>query len=267
MNTELPDASQEEQEVDTNLEESSTSEMSPQEQSAIDSLMPEKQKEEESSEEWDGKTPLHKVPRFKQLNEKLKEEQLKRKELEDKLQALEKGEPQTEEKPEESKEKKSEGAEESPVDYKIIDKMFEGTPEFKFKDDYDSIKDLYKDFRRAMMGELMLVRENQDKTKAEELKSYQSQVDSVLEEFEDEEEKAEFIEFAQSYIDEHSNKDPKTGSYLTDAQIAFFKRDTDKPKTKINKSVKAPTTKQKGPSQEYIKNKSMDDIMTEQLGL
>lgn len=264
---------------DANPVDSSNTELSAQEQEALNSLMPqrttkgtdapkkadepkEELKAEEDDEEWDGKTPLHKVPRFQRKLQELKLEKERNDKLEAELKELKSGKQPEDKVPEDKLENQE-------INYDAIKKAFENVPKYKFKENYEDPEGFFEDIATALIGRLVYIRESGEKTVNAQTQQNEQQINKILDEFETDEQKQEFIEYAQTYFETYGELEPVMGDHLTDALINYTRDMNAAQKAevrspdKVSKTIRNTPSKSKLPSRDYLRSKSMDDILAD----
>jgi hypothetical protein len=264
--------------VDTEVD-SSTAEIDSNEQAALDSLIDEGDKVnledskseegEEGDDEWDGKTPLHKLPRWQQQQERLKKteasleaEKKAREEVEKKLAELQGAKPvEGQEKPREQ---------DTEVIYKELDETFADAPAYPFKKDYETIPEMFNDFLKATVAALNHARNKYEAKETEANASTEKHINDILNKFETEQEKQLFVDFTTKFIEETKDAESETGDPLLDAYIAFRieggGKTQKKPDNKTSKTSKTVSGKKTTQSLDYLHTNSMDDIIEDHLG-
>lgn len=202
--------------------------------------------------------PLHKNPRFKEV---IKQNREMRKKLAD----LEKSKEQPKE-PE-----KSDKGDKPNTDF--YDRMFEGSPDFEFRPakEYKDIGDLYRDFRRAFLSDMDFVRKSDDDARSKATAEFEAQLGAIKEDLGDDAAFDDFAGFLEQVIQKHPTADVDMvfDLWLERYEGGEGKPTDDKSKdqprkpSKVNKSNKPPVAKGKKPSYEYIRSKSMDDIVAD----
>lgn len=239
-------------------EESPTLESNPGADNAADSVKDRAEGVDPDADNPDKDEPLHKNPRFKEV---IRQNREMRKKLAD----LEKGKEQTRE-PE-----KSEPSKQTKSDF--YDRMFEGSPdpEFRPAKEYKDIGDLYRDIRRQFLADMDFVRQSDESARSKATAEFESQLGSIKEDLGDDAAFDSFASFLEQVIQKHPTADVDMvfDLWLERYEGGEGKPEDDKSKdqqrkpSKVNKSNKPPVAKGKKPSYEYIRSRSMDDIIAD----
>lgn len=155
------------------------------------------------------------------------------------------------------------------ADLGSVEKIFEGLPERKLKDKYTNWNEAYKDIRNAVIADLIDVRSKQKEGDEALVRQYDSQLASIRKDL-GQERFQDFVTFAHTALEKHPDASLAFlyNWFANNAPKAQGKPAANKPVSKVNKSGTAASgagSSDGVPPADYLRGKSMQDIMDEQM--
>lgn len=150
-------------------------------------------------------------------------------------------------------------------------------PKFKPLEKYKDFNELFIDIRNGIFNS-MLMFQQKDRTQKDQItRSYEKRLGSIKTEFKDETTYSDFLDFAEEQLKKPYIK--KLGPNALDAIVDLFNENrSGKPQKKVNPNKELSKNINKGarpssgppqagevPSQDYLRSRSMDEILSEQL--